>query len=69
MINTTEELPLDQLFPEFGLSYTLKNDKTLAYGLKLADKPEGVLVQNAHREELVLKRVFLLMMSLLQLMD
>ncbi|WP_425671873.1 M61 family metallopeptidase [Acinetobacter baumannii] len=50
LINTTEELPLDQLFPEFGLSYTLKNDKTLAYGLKLADKPEGVLVQNAHRE-------------------
>ncbi|HCH7475467.1 TPA: M61 family metallopeptidase [Acinetobacter baumannii] len=50
LINTTEELPLDQLFPEFGLSYTFKNDKTLAYGLKLADKPEGVLVQNAHRE-------------------
>ncbi|HCA5284423.1 TPA: M61 family metallopeptidase [Acinetobacter nosocomialis] len=50
LINTTEELPLDQLFPEFGLSYTLKNDKTLAYGLKLTDKPEGVLVQNAHRE-------------------
>ncbi len=50
LINTTEELPLDQLFPEFGLSYTLKNDKTLAYGLKIADKPEGVLVQNAHRE-------------------
>ncbi|MDC5342307.1 M61 family peptidase [Acinetobacter baumannii] len=50
LINTTEELPLDQLFPEFGLSYTLKNDKILAYGLKLADKPEGVLVQNAHRE-------------------
>ncbi|MCF4801300.1 M61 family peptidase [Acinetobacter baumannii] len=50
LINTTEELPLDQLFPEFGLSYTLENDKTLAYGLKLADKPEGVLVQNAHRE-------------------
>ncbi|MFW2561984.1 M61 family metallopeptidase [Acinetobacter baumannii] len=50
LINTTEELPLDQLFPEFGLSYTLKNDKTLAYGLKLADKPEGILVQNAHRE-------------------
>ncbi|MEQ1086531.1 M61 family metallopeptidase [Acinetobacter seifertii] len=50
LINTTEELPLDQLFPEFGLSYTFKNDKTLAYGLKLTDKPEGVLVQNAHRE-------------------
>ncbi|WP_151760769.1 M61 family metallopeptidase [Acinetobacter seifertii] len=50
LINTTDELPLDQLFPEFGLSYTLKNDKTLAYGLKLTDKPEGVLVQNAQRE-------------------
>ncbi|WP_019457696.1 M61 family metallopeptidase [Acinetobacter sp. GG2] len=50
LINTTEELPLDQLFPEFGLSYTFKNDKTLAYGLKLTDKPEGVLVQNAQRE-------------------
>lgn len=50
LINTTDELPLDQLFPEFGLSYKLKNDKTLAYGLKLTDKPEGVLVQNAQRE-------------------
>ncbi|MFI8008594.1 M61 family metallopeptidase [Acinetobacter sp. ABJ_C4_1] len=50
LINTTDELPLDQLFPEFGLSYTFKNDKTLAYGLKLTDKPEGVLVQNAQRE-------------------
>ncbi|MGK8803564.1 M61 family metallopeptidase [Acinetobacter seifertii] len=50
LINTTDELPLDQLFPEFGLSYTLKNDKILAYGLKLTDKPEGVLVQNAQRE-------------------
>ncbi|MDR2248167.1 M61 family peptidase [Acinetobacter sp.] len=50
LINTTDELPLDQLLPEFGLSYTFKNDKTLAYGLKLTDKPEGVLVQHAHRE-------------------
>lgn len=50
LINTTDELPLDQLLPEFGLSYTFKNDKTLPYGLKLTDKPEGVLVQHAHRE-------------------
>ncbi|BCU64324.1 hypothetical protein F941_02075 [Acinetobacter bouvetii DSM 14964 = CIP 107468] len=49
LINTTDELPLDQLFPEFGLSYSLKNDKTLPFGLKLADKPEGVLVQSARR--------------------
>ncbi|MCO8108860.1 M61 family metallopeptidase [Acinetobacter indicus] len=50
LINTTEELPLDQLFPEFGLSYSLKNDKHLPLGLKLADKPEGVLVQAARRD-------------------
>ncbi|MDM1771737.1 MULTISPECIES: M61 family metallopeptidase [Acinetobacter] len=50
LINTTEELPLDQLFPEFGLSYSLKNDKRLPLGLKLADKPEGVLVQVARRD-------------------
>ena len=50
LINTTDELPLDQLFPEFGVSFTLKNDKSLPLGLKLADKPEGVLVQSARRD-------------------
>ena len=50
LINTTDELPLDQLFPEFGLSYTLKNDKALPFGLKVADKPEGVVVQSARRD-------------------
>jgi len=50
LINTTDELPLDQLFPEFGMAYSLKNDKSLPFGLKLADKPEGVLVQSARRD-------------------
>jgi predicted metalloprotease with PDZ domain len=50
LINTTDELPLDQLFPEFGVSYTLKNEKGLPFGLKLTDKPEGVLVQTARRD-------------------
>lgn len=50
LINTTDELPLDQLFPEFGLSYRVKTDKSLPLGLKLADKPEGVLVQSARRD-------------------
>lgn len=50
LINTTDELPLDQLFPEFGLSYSLKNDKSLPLGLKLVDKPEGVLVQSVRRD-------------------
>jgi predicted metalloprotease with PDZ domain len=50
LINTTDELPLDQLFPEFGLSYNLKNDKALPFGLKAVDKAEGVLVQNVRRD-------------------
>ena len=50
LINTTDELPLDQLFPEFGLSYTLKNEKALPFGLKLSDKPEGVFIQQARRD-------------------
>lgn len=50
LINTTDELPLDQLFPEFGLSYRVKTDKSLPLGLKLVDKPEGVLVQSARRD-------------------
>ena len=50
LINTTDELPLDQLLPEFGLNYTLKNDKSLPLGLQLVDKPEGVLIQSARRD-------------------
>ncbi|SPL71492.1 M61 family metallopeptidase [Acinetobacter stercoris] len=50
LINTTDELPLDQLLPEFGLSYEIKNEKTLPFGLKVIDKPEGVLVQQARRD-------------------
>lgn len=50
LINTTDELPLDQLLPEFGIQYQLKQDKSLPFGLKLTDKPEGVLVQAARRE-------------------
>ncbi|MFC2993759.1 M61 family metallopeptidase [Acinetobacter sichuanensis] len=50
LINTTEELPLDQLFPEFGIQFELKNEKTLAFGLKVAEKPEGVLIQQVRRD-------------------
>jgi len=50
LINTTDELPLDQLFPEFGLSYVLNNDKALPFGLKLTDKPEGVVINSARRD-------------------
>ncbi|MCE1272608.1 MAG: PDZ domain-containing protein, partial [Acinetobacter sp.] len=50
LINTTDELPLDQLFPEFGLSYIVKNDKALPFGLKVVDKADGVIVQNVRRD-------------------
>ena len=55
LINTTDELPLEQLLPEFGLSYILKNDKSLPFGLKLVDKPEGVLIQSARRDGAAVK--------------
>jgi predicted metalloprotease with PDZ domain len=50
LIYTTDELPLDQLFPEFGIEYQVKNDKTQPFGLKVADKPEGVMIQQARRD-------------------
>ncbi|WP_151813549.1 M61 family metallopeptidase [Acinetobacter ursingii] len=49
LINTTEELPINELLPSFGLSYQFKHDKALPFGLKLQDKPEGVLIQQANR--------------------
>ena len=50
LINTTDELPLDQLLPEFGFSFELKNEQALPFGLKVLDKPEGVLIQSARRD-------------------
>ena len=55
LINTTDELPLDQLFPEFGLSYSLKNDKALPFGLKTVDKAEGVVIQQVRRDSAAAK--------------
>ncbi|OTG80107.1 serine protease [Acinetobacter sp. ANC 4558] len=50
LVNTTDELPLDQLFPEFGIQYVLKDEKSLAFGLKAIDKPEGVFIQQVRRD-------------------
>ena len=50
LINHTDELPLAQLLPEFGLSYTPKDNKSLPFGLKLLEKPEGLQIQQARRE-------------------
>ena len=50
LIYTTDELPLDQLLPEFGLSYVLKNEKSLPFGLKAVDKADGVVIQQVRRD-------------------
>ena len=50
LINTTDELPLDQLLPEFGIQYQINDEKSLPFGLKVIEKPEGILVQQARRD-------------------
>lgn len=50
LVYTTAELPLDQLFPEFGIEYQIKSDKALPLGLKVAEKAEGLVVQSAYRD-------------------
>lgn len=50
LINHTDELPLEQVLPEFGLGYQLKQDKALALGLKLQQKADGLHVVQARRE-------------------
>ena len=41
--------------PEFGLSYSLKNDKALPFGLKTVDKAEGVVIQQVRRDSAAAK--------------
>ena len=50
LIHGTEELPLAQLLPEFGVGYRLKYDKALPFGLKVTDKAEGVVIQQVRRD-------------------
>ncbi len=50
MVDTTNDLPLQSLLAQFGVNLNIKPDKTLALGLKLQDKAEGVLLQQCRRE-------------------
>lgn len=50
LINHTDELPLQQVLPEFGLDYQLKDDKALPLGLKLQQKADGLHVVQARRD-------------------
>lgn len=50
LIHGKEELPLEEMLSNFGVNYQLKTDKTLPFGLKTLEKPEGVVVQQAYRD-------------------
>lgn len=50
LINGTEELPIDEVLKQFGIQYEVQTDKTLAFGVKVQEKPEGLLVQQVLRD-------------------
>ncbi|KAA8735576.1 M61 family metallopeptidase [Acinetobacter qingfengensis] len=49
LINSTEELPLDEVLAEFGIDYQVQTEQTLAFGAKIQEKPEGLLLQQVSR--------------------
>ena len=50
LIHTTDELPLAELLPNFGLSFEIQTQESRPFGLKTIEKPEGVLIQQAWRD-------------------
>ena len=50
MVNSSSELPIESLLGQLGIRLKSKTDKVLPLGLKLQDKPEGVLIQNCRRD-------------------
>lgn len=50
LIYGTDELPLDEVLAQFGIAYTLQTDKTLPFGVKVQEKPEGLLIQQVLRD-------------------
>lgn len=49
MVNSTSELPLQNLLAQFGVGLTVEHQQHLVFGLKLQDKAEGVVVQQCRR--------------------
>ncbi|OUY07110.1 M61 family metallopeptidase [Acinetobacter populi] len=50
LIHSTDDLPLDQVLAEFGIEYELQTEKTLPFGAKVQEKPEGLLIQQVFRD-------------------
>lgn len=49
LINTTEELPFAEVLAQFGIEYQTTADKVWAFGCKIQEKPEGLLLQQVFR--------------------
>lgn len=50
LVESTEELPLEQLLASFGVEYRVKSKTSLPFGLKLKQQADGVLIQTAQRQ-------------------
>lgn len=50
LINTTQELPIEQLLASFGVELNLKSKIALPFGLKLQEKEQGLQIQTVERQ-------------------
>lgn len=50
LVKTTDELPIEEVLGLFGVQYELQTDKTLAFGSKVQEKPEGLVLQQVLRD-------------------
>ncbi len=50
LIFSTDDLPLAELLAAFGVRYEIQTEKTLAFGAKVQEKPEGLLLQQVLRD-------------------
>lgn len=50
LTETTEELPMEQLFASFGIDYILQPQLKLPFGLKLQEKEGGLYIQSVERQ-------------------
>lgn len=50
LVESTEELPLEQLLASFGVEYRVKSKTSLPFGLTLKQQADGVLIQTAQRQ-------------------
>ena len=50
LVHHTDELPLEQLLPSFGVKYQIKDSNHLPLGLKVAEQAQGLTIQQARRD-------------------